>query len=65
MHHAGEATIRDVLETLDVRLRTPLHLSDQEMRELVAFLKSLTDPAARDLCALVPSRVPSGLPVAN
>jgi cytochrome c peroxidase len=65
MHHAGEATIRDVLETLDGRLRTPLHLSDQEMRELVAFLKSMTDPAARDLRALVPSRVPSGLPIAN
>ena len=31
--------------------------------ELVAFLKSLTDPAARDLGHLVPDRVPSGLPV--
>jgi len=34
-----------------------------EIGELVAFLKSLTDPAARDLTSLIPARVPSGLPV--
>ncbi len=33
------------------------------MDELVTFLKSLTDPAARDLVAITPERVPSGLPV--
>jgi len=33
--------------------------------ELVAFLKSLTDPAARDLSSLVPASVPSGLPIAD
>jgi len=31
--------------------------------DLVAFLKSLTDPAARDLSGIVPTSVPSGLPV--
>jgi len=30
---------------------------------LVAFLKSLTDPSARDLTAIAPESVPSGLPV--
>ena len=31
--------------------------------QLVAFLKSLTDPAARNLGSLVPASVPSGLPL--
>lgn len=38
-----------------------LTLSDSEVADLIAFLESLTD--ARDLEALVPERVPSGLPV--
>ena len=52
-----------ILATLDFRVRTPLNLTDGQIADLVAFLKSLTDPAARDLSALVPARVPSGLPV--
>ena len=52
-----------MIRTLDFRLQTPLHLSDAELADLVAFLKSLTDPSARDLSALVPAAVPSGLPV--
>ena len=62
-YHGGEATITAVLSTLDGRLRTPIGLTEEQMREVVAFLKSLTDPAARDLNALVPATVPSGLPV--
>lgn len=61
--HGDDATIEDVLSTLDHRVRSPLGLSDQDVDDLVAFLRSLTDPAARDLSALVPDRVPSGLPV--
>jgi hypothetical protein len=30
---------------------------------LVAFMTALTDPAARNLRRIAPSRVPSGLPV--
>ena len=41
----------------------PLPLSDREVRDLVAFLKSLTDPRSRDLTHEVPSSVPSGLAV--
>jgi cytochrome c peroxidase len=52
-----------VLKTLDGRLRTPLRLSDTQIGELLAFLRSLTDPGARDLSAIVPARVPSGLPL--
>jgi cytochrome c peroxidase len=62
-YHGDDATISAVLATLDHQLRTPLDLTDAEMSDLVAFLKSLTDPAARDLQALVPPSVPSGLPV--
>jgi len=62
-YHGDQATIDSILKTLDFQLRTPLQLTDAEQRELVAFLKSLTDPAARDLSGLAPASVPSGLPV--
>jgi cytochrome c peroxidase len=62
-YHGEEATISAILATLDSRFKTPLNLSEGEMGDLVAFLKSLTDPAAADLGSLVPARVPSGLPV--
>ena len=61
--HDDAATIDGILHGLDHRLHQPIELSDQEIDDLVAFLHSLTDPAARDLGALVPERVPSGLPV--
>ncbi len=38
-------------------------LSEEEIGDLVEFLISLTDPAAKDLSALTPTTVPSGLPV--
>ena len=63
LYHGDDATINAVLETLDFRLRRPLDLTDDEQSALVAFLKSLTDPAARDLSSLTPAAVPSGLPV--
>ena len=63
LYHGEQATIDAVLTTLDHRLRTPLDLTETEKRELIAFLKALTDPAARDLSGVAPARVPSGLPV--
>jgi cytochrome c peroxidase len=54
-----------ILQTLDTRVQTPLALSDAEVDDLVAFLRSLTDPAAADLGSLVPASVPSGLPVGD
>jgi cytochrome c peroxidase len=62
-YHGDDATISAVLATLDHQLRIPLDLTDPEVADLVAFLKSLTDPAARDLRAIAPASVPSGLPV--
>jgi cytochrome c peroxidase len=61
--HGDDATIAAVLATLDFRLGPPLDLSETEKQDVVAFLRSLTDPAARDLSRLVPASVPSGLPV--
>lgn len=38
-------------------------IADTDIPDLVAFLESLTDDSARDLCAEVPQHVPSDLPV--
>jgi len=62
-YHGDVGTINAVLATLYGRLQSPLHLTDAQIADLVAFLKSLTDPAARDLSGIVPASVPSGLPV--
>lgn len=62
-YHGDPATIDALLNSLDGRLRSPLNLTEEEMKQIVAFLKSLTDPAARDLSAVQPSSVPSGLPL--
>jgi len=63
MFHGGLAVIADMSQNLDHRIAQPLNLTDAEMADIVAFLKSLTDPAARDMSSIVPARVPSGLPV--
>jgi cytochrome c peroxidase len=62
-HHGDATTINAIRSTLDFRLRQPLKLTATEQRQIVAFLNSLTDPAARNLAGVVPARVPSGLPV--
>ena len=64
-HHGDPATVSAVLQTLDFRVQRPRSFSDTEQSDLLAFLKSLTDPAARDLRSLAPARVPSGLPISN
>jgi len=62
-YHGDAATITAIRQSLDGRLRQPMRLTEAEQRQLVAFLKSLTDPAARNLSGVVPARVPSGLEV--
>ena len=62
--HNDPATIADVLQTLDSRFKfAPIRLTRDEQKLIVAFLKSLTDPSARNLASLVPATVPSGLSV--
>ena len=58
--------IEPVLAKLDKRLRSPIHLSRGEFRDLVAFVRDgLFDKRAspKNLCKLVPGSVPSGQPV--
>jgi cytochrome c peroxidase len=57
------AQLEAILQTLDERVAVPLTLSDTDVADIVEFLRSLTDPAAVDMSALVPETVPSGLPV--
>jgi cytochrome c peroxidase len=56
-------TISKILAAADPRLRFQQRMTPAEQAQLVAFLKSLTDPAARDLASVIPASVPSGLPV--
>lgn len=62
-YHGDAATVAAVLKTMDFRIKQGIKLNDEERRQIVAFLKSLTDPDARSLAAMIPSSVPSGLPV--
>lgn len=58
--------IEPVLARLDPRLRMPVRLDEQEVADLVAFVRdALLDPRATPdrLCALAPRTVPSGSPV--
>ncbi|WP_419161440.1 cytochrome-c peroxidase [Candidatus Palauibacter sp.] len=52
----------EILATRDTIL-IPITFDDAEADDLVAFLESLTDEAARDLSHLAPASVPSGLPI--
>jgi cytochrome c peroxidase len=62
-YHGDPGTLSAIATRLDGRLQQPFDFTDSEMQELEAFLRALTDPAARDLSHVAPSRVPSGLPV--
>ena len=61
-----QGPIAPVLARIDPALATPVTLSDDEFRQLIAFLRNaLLDPRANphDLRKLVPARVPSGRPI--
>ena len=49
--------------TVAGRIGAGMPISAEEAADLVAFLRSLTDPAARDLSHITPEEVPSGLPL--
>ena len=52
----------DILATRDPLL-DGVFFDDTTIDEVTEFMKALTDPAARDLSAIAPATVPSGLPV--
>ena len=62
-YHGDAATVARISSTIDGRIKQPIGLSVDEQRQIVAFLKSLTDPAGKDLSSVIPTSVPSGLPV--
>ncbi len=57
-------TTDGILATRDAKLKN-LVLAPQTVDEITEFLKALTDPRARNMQALVPLAVPSGLPIDN
>lgn len=61
--HVADQLAAGVLNNLDPALAAPNPLNANEVNDLVSFLESLTDPGA--LQVTVPTRVPSGLPVAD
>ena len=52
----------EILASMDPLLLS-LRFDEETHSNLVAFLRELTDPAARDLSHTIPDRVPSGLPI--
>lgn len=56
-------TIAGLTNNLDPRVATPRQLTNDQFRDLMAFLYALTSPSAYDLSRTVPSSVPSGLAV--
>ncbi|MDE2857779.1 MAG: ScyD/ScyE family protein [Chloroflexota bacterium] len=49
--------------SVSTQLADGMPMSEEDVADLVAFLMSLTDPAARELSHLVPESAPSGLPL--
>ena len=61
MHASKDHVV--LLQNIDPRIARPIHLTDGEVDDLVAFMKALTSPTARNLEHIVPESVPSGLPI--
>src|SRR6056297_2837796 len=59
--HADAEVIKMVKKTMPAELKIPTYFTDQEVDDLVVFLKALTSPSARNLEDTVPESVPSGL----
>jgi cytochrome c peroxidase len=62
-YHGDATTVAKIQLTIDGRLRQTMRLTPEEQRQIVEFLKSLTDPSAKAMGGVVPASVPSGLPV--
>jgi len=61
--HRKEENIRRVEATISPLLTDPIDFTEGELDDLIAFLESLTDPAALDLEGFSPDALPSGLPM--
>lgn len=58
-----KAVINALLADLDEQIKPERRLSPPEVQYLIAFLETLTDPIVYELEDVVPTAVPSGLPV--
>lgn len=63
LYQENPAEDEEILTTLDPVVTGSLTLSPGDVADLVAFLRSLTDPRALSQVREIPGRVPSGLPV--
>lgn len=63
LHWATYKIPADLLHNLDPLLQEAPALNDEQVADLLAFLETLTDPAAANGCELIPDSVPSGLPL--
>jgi cytochrome c peroxidase len=62
--HNDATTLTDISQGIDFRLQNKgIRLTQDEQAQIVEFLKSLTDPSAKNLAAVVPASVPSGLSI--
>jgi cytochrome c peroxidase len=61
--HGEAETITRVMKNVDFRVKQGIKMTADEQRQIIAFLKSLTDESARTLASAMPASVPSGLPV--
>lgn len=61
--HDSKEVIKLLKKTMAPEHKLPAFYKDEEVRDLVEFLKSLTSPSARDLESTIPKSVPSGLPM--
>ncbi len=59
--HQEKHVIREVKKTMAPEYKLPSHFTEEEVGDLVAFLRSMTSPSARDLAHTVPDSVPSRL----
>ena len=60
-----DVVMLDMLGSVSPLVRPAGALSDAEVVDLLAFLEALTDPAVYALDGVVPTAVPSGLPVSD
>ncbi len=58
-----EAVVQRILGQIDPGLQLKQPLAEEEIRDILSFLYALTDQSALELEHLVPTKVPSGLPV--
>ncbi len=61
--HNSSEVVKLVKKTMNAEHKIPSYYTDEEVSDLVEFLKSLTSPSARNLESTIPESVPSGLPM--